>query len=114
LLEFNTKLIDRFNNTDELRAFLETGSGDQVFKMINAAEHSNTTRDKLMGSLTKSIVLVCLGIGFFIISEFKMFGEDAQGLGAMGVLAMALGIGYLISTAISFKLSRKWGIINGE
>ena len=114
LLEFNTKLIDRFSNPEDLKAFLETGSGDQIFKLINVEEQSHTTRQKLMSSMTKAIVLVCLGIGFFIIAEFKMFGPEVQGLGAFGIIAMALGIGFLISTALSFKLSQKWGIIDGE
>ncbi|MDX1384370.1 MAG: hypothetical protein R3190_12035, partial [Thermoanaerobaculia bacterium] len=40
--------------------------------------------------------------------------EEALGFAFLGLIALALGLGFLISSAAAFVLSRKWGLINGQ
>ena len=41
-----------------------------------------------------------------------LFAEEMKYFSAFGIVIIALGIGFLISTKISYKLSKKWCIID--
>ncbi|MCP5046594.1 MAG: hypothetical protein GY940_05455 [bacterium] len=115
-LIWHEKLLDKFGNVEDLKAFLETGSGDKMINSFTVENQAHSTREKLMGSMTKSIVLVSLGAAFFVISGMTIpgFGEEVQNFSAVGIIAFSLGLGFLVSTILSFILSKKWGIINGD
>jgi hypothetical protein len=111
--ELHHKLIERFANVQELSAFLETESGGKFLSTL-PTEKSSPTRDKLLSSIQKAIILAFLGGAFFAISRLYITAEENQAFGIFGIIAIALGLGFAVSTAISFILSKKWGIINGD
>lgn len=107
------KLVDRFNNAEEFGAFLASENGAKMLQSLEMTERVSPTRDKLLSSITKAIVLIFLGAAFFLISQLY-FVEDNQAFGAIGIIATALGLAFVVSTLLSFHLSKKWGIINGD
>jgi hypothetical protein len=107
------KLIDRFNNAEELGTFLASESGGKLLDSFEPAEKVSPTRDKLLSNITRAVVLIFLGAAFFLISELYIVDEH-QAFGALGIVAAALGLAFVVSTLISFHLSKKWGIINGD
>ena len=40
--------------------------------------------------------------------------HDSLGMIFIGTLSLALGIGFLVSAAVSTRLSRTWGLLNGH
>jgi hypothetical protein len=59
--------------------------------------------------------MVCLGIGIFLYLSDVSFDRDTyESLGFVGTVSFAIGLGLLISGYVSFKLSRKMGLINGQ
>jgi hypothetical protein len=111
-IELHQKFMDKFSNTQDLGAFLETENGKQLLDGFTT-EKSSPTRDKMLSTITKAVVLAFLGLGFFLISHLYPF-DDSRVFGVFGIIALALGLGFGVSTIISFTLSRKWGIINGD
>jgi hypothetical protein len=70
---------------------------------------------KLLSSVYKGVIFCLLGIACIIINPLMAAEtEGSKVFTAIGIVGIALGIGFLVSTFISYKLSRKWGIIDME
>lgn len=67
-------------------------------------------KEKLLSSFSKGVILVSLGIALILVGQ--IFMEEMKYFIAFGIVSIALGAGFLISTFISYTLSRKWGIID--
>jgi hypothetical protein len=61
----------------------------------------------VLGSVQKGIILLLLGFGCWMASS--VFAEQ---LTAIGMLLACLGLGFLISAAVTHQLSKKWGLID--
>jgi len=112
-IQLHQRLMEKFNNAEELGAFLSTENGSKLLGSIEKSEKISPTRERLLSSITKAVVLAFLGGAFFLISNTYTI-EESQVFGAFGIIAIALGLGFAVSTLISFKLSKDWGIINGD
>src|SRR5580700_206716 len=65
---------------------------------------------RILWSVQAGLVLAALGIGLQEVSGH--FSDDAsQPLHALGVLGIAVGLGFVISAIISFMISRRLGLI---
>ena len=93
--EFNKQLLDKFGSGREFAEFLES-PGSQRF----LEELWTKSADPKEGSLRNGIVLTMLGLALAGLSLMK------RGLLIPGVIALARGVGYLISTAISYRLEK--------
>ena len=106
--EFHHKLVDKFGDVKELNNFLQTEGGINLIQPITI-NGSLAPKEKLMLSISKGIIFICLGIAAFILG--LMFEESSRYLYGCGVIIIALGIGFLASSSVSYNLTKKWGII---
>lgn len=100
--EMQSKLIDRFGAAPELIEFLHSPAGRQFVAGVQTAP-AILTRERVLGGMTRAIVLTCLGGAFL----FLTFLYD-DGFAVPAAILLSLGIGYLISTILSYKLSGKF------
>jgi hypothetical protein len=56
------------------------------------------------------VVLVAAGIGLQVVGG-RVSYDASQPLRALGILAMALGFGLVVSAVVSFMISRRLGLI---
>ena len=114
--EVHTRLLDRFSSNEELMAYIATPAGS---KFLQSAPISLDTGGRSMGaplnrimwSLQAGLVLCAAGAGLMLASS--RVGEDAYlPLEVMGILAVALGVGFAVSAAVSFLLSHKMGLLD--
>jgi len=104
------KLIDKFSTGPELNDFLQSSGGGKFINFLTVGGIG--PKEKLLSSITKGIVLTFLGIALLFIGPFlQETVQEVRGVQAFGIAALAVGIGFLVSTFISYKLSKKWGII---
>ena len=108
--ELHNKLIDKFSNMNELNNFLKSDSGSDFLKSLTI--EGIAPKEKLLKSISMGILLGVLGIAFFLVG--KIFAAESRYFNAGASIAIALGLGYLISTVVSVILSKKWGIIDKE
>ena len=108
--ELHNKLIDKFSNINELNNFLKSDSGSDFLKSLTI--EGIAPKEKLLKSISMGILLGVLGIAFFFVG--KIFAAESRYFNAGAIIAIALGLGYLISTVVSVILSKKWGIIDKE
>jgi hypothetical protein len=64
----------------------------------------------IIGEVVTALVLIAGGIGLLVVGA-RIADEAAQPLHALGVLAIALGLGFLISAIVSFVISQRLGLI---
>jgi hypothetical protein len=65
---------------------------------------------RVLRAIQSGIVLLVLGIALFIVRP-QFTGEGSLGLLVFGTLSTALGIAFLLAAAVSYMLSRRWGLL---
>jgi hypothetical protein len=113
--EVHTKLVDRFTANDELLAYIQSPAGSRFLQsapitLDGAPRTIGAPLSRILWSLQGGVVLLAGGIGLSIVSA-NATEAAAQPLAGLGVLAIALGLGFIVSAAISFLLSRRLGLI---
>ena len=98
--EVQSRLIDRFGSAPELINFLQSPAGRQFVHGVQSAP-AMLTRERIMSGFTRAIVLSSLGAAFLALT---IFYDDDFAVPAW--ILFSLGIGYLIATFVSWRLSR--------
>lgn len=98
--EVQTRLIDRFGSAPELIEFLQSPAGRQFVTGVQSAPAA-LARDRILSGFTRSIVLSMLGAAFLALT---IFYED--GFAVPAAILLSLGVGYLIATLVSYRLSK--------
>jgi len=101
-------IVDKFSSAQELNDFLQSQEGNKFLNFLKF--NGLAPREKILSSLSKGVILSFFGIALVLIGQ--IFTEEMKYFNAFGIVIIALGVGFLISTFISYKLSKKWGIIN--
>lgn len=112
--EAHTKLLDRFTANEDLLRYIQTPAGAKFLESapipLDAGPRSvGAPMSRILWSVQGGVVLLAGGIGLEIVGVRSP--ESAEPLGALGILAMALGLGFVVSAAVSFLLSRRLGLI---
>jgi protein-S-isoprenylcysteine O-methyltransferase Ste14 len=105
-LDLQRRLLDKFSSAPEFVTFTETESGRRFLENLST-EHG-VHAQWILSSIRKGVVLTLLGVGLCTLPAFE---RDLQPLAFFGVIALALGIGFLISAWASYRLSRSWGLL---
>ena len=113
--DVHTKLLDRFTANEDLLAYIQSPAGSKFLESspikLDAAPRSmGAPLGRIMWSLQGGLVLMAGGMGLQVVS-WRVRHEAAQPLYALGILALALGAGFVISAIISYVISRRLGLI---
>jgi hypothetical protein len=105
--EVRRHLLDKFASGRELTEFLATPQGKSLMKELEAARSPFPwpgPKQRIIHSIRMGIVLVVLGSASFALMYLE------QGFVYPGTFLMALGVGLLIASAVSYHLHKKWGL----
>ena len=113
--EVHTKLLDRFTANNDLLAYIQSPAGSRFLQsspiMLDAAPRSvGAPLGRILWSVQGGVVLMAGGIGLRVVSA-RVADDASQPLHALGVLGIALGLGFLVSAIISFVISQRLGLI---
>ena len=98
--EVQTRLIDRFGSAPELIEFLQSPAGRQFVNGVQSAP-ALLTRERILSGFSRAIVLSMLGAAFLGLTFW--YDDD---FAVPASIILALGIGYLLATFVSWRLSR--------
>lgn len=104
--EVQSKLIEKFGSAPEFGEFLSSPAGKQLVGEIQAAP-ARSAYDRIFSGVKWSLILALLGIAFLVA---RVAGEDHE-LIIPGSILLGLGVALAISTVVSYRLSRSWGLI---
>ena len=113
--EVHNKLMDRFTSNEDLLAYVKTTAGRRFLESapipLDAGPRAvSAPIGRVLWSVQAGIVLAAAGVGLTLMS-WSVDKDVAQPMSAMGVLAIAIGIGFVIAAAISYVLSKKLGLL---
>jgi hypothetical protein len=113
--EVHTKLLDRFTANNDLIAYIQSPAGSKFLQsspiMLDAGPRSvGAPLARILWSIQGGVVLIAGGIGLQTVSG-RVADDASQPLHALGVLGIALGLGFLVSAILSFVISQRLGLI---
>ena len=110
-MDLQSKMIDKFGNSQDFVAWLQSEGGKQFLEQ--APVEKTRPYGRIMNTIQIGIVLVVLAGGLLLLRAG--LGQDAQEpLLVMGSIGLALGLGMLGSAGATMWLSKHWGLINGH
>jgi hypothetical protein len=115
--DVHTKLLDRFTANEDLLAYIQSAPGARFLQsspiMLDAAPRSvvGAPMARILWSAQGGVVLIAGGIGMMVVSG-RVSDVASQPLNALGVLGIALGLGFVVSAIISYVISRRLGLID--
>jgi len=103
--ELHGRLLDKFSSASEVVEFLQTPSGAQFVDRISSDREEPASG--ILRSTHRGIILVIVGAGCLGLNWYYASRENP--LLVIGVILLCLGIGFLVSAAVSHRLSRTLG-----
>jgi len=105
--EFHQRLLDKIGSTSELGEFLQTDGGTRFLDSLSV--EPSRPNDRILRSIQIGIVLGVLGLGFLLLGW--IYGFRMYPFYILGTLLLALGVGFCLSSGVSYRLARTWGLI---
>lgn len=106
--EVQNRLIDRFGTAPELIAFLSSTAGREFMGDIER-QPRREAGDRILKGVRSATVLSCVGLAFCLLA----FVEHERGWAIPGLILLALGGGYILSSVLTLRLSKSWGLLGG-
>ena len=105
--EMQTRLIERFSSATELAEFLQSPAGK---KFVTGFEEGPriSIHNRILFGITRSVVLTFLGLAFLALCIPESTRDE--GWFIAGAICLSLGLAFLVSTFITSRLSKSWGV----
>jgi hypothetical protein len=115
--EAHAKLLDRFTANDELLAYVQSPAGNRFLTSAPVALDTGATRQpgaplgRILWSVQAGFVLFAGGAGLaWVTGADTLDPMVVQPLYTLGVLGLALGVGFIVSAGAAYMLSRRLGL----
>jgi hypothetical protein len=107
LTDFNSRLLERVGSVKDFSDFLQTDGGARFMDRVTAGGAPPDVRMAILRAVQTGIVLVTLGIGLlFLAWKFTAaYPDDSRVFTVVGVIALSLGVGFLLSGGASYRLA---------
>jgi len=114
--DVHTKILDRLSSNDDLLAYMNSPAGSKFLEsapiVLDAGPRTvSAPLSRILWTVQGGVVLLAAGVGLEIVSR-QLIYDAAVPIHALGILGMALGIGFILSAIISFMISRHLGLVN--
>jgi hypothetical protein len=102
-----TKLLEKFSSGQELLAYVQSDAGRQLMESLTMEQR--TPHGRILGAAQAGVILVLLGLALLFLRGRVSGGED--GFLASGTIILSLGVGFGLSSALSYFLSKSFGLL---
>ena len=114
--ETHTKLLDRFTANDELMAYVQSPAGSHFLQSMPISLDPGTRAmsapfGRILLSAQAGIVVAAAGMGLYYVSG-KVDPELMQPLYTLGIFALFVGVGFVLSAIVSYVLSKRLGLFD--
>ena len=107
--EVQTKLLEKVGSGQELLAYAQTEAGRELLESLKV--ESVSPHERIIGALQTGIILLLFGAALLLLRGHVSSG--GEGFVVSGTLICALGVGFALSAATSYYLSKSFGLLNG-
>ena len=110
--DFQAKLLDRIGSTQEFGEFLNSEGGGRFLDVIST-EKGGTAHARILRAVQMGIVLTVLGAALFLfVATVSLPYPVPENLQFLATVTTAIGAGSLLSSVVSYRLSRRLGLID--
>lgn len=111
----HSKILERFAGNEELLAYIKSPAGSRFLESspitLDAGPRTvGAPLGRILWSVQAGLVLAAGGIGMDIVGG-RVSEEASQPIHALGILGIALGLGFVISAVVSYLISQRLGLI---
>ena len=103
-----TKLLEKFGSGQELLAYVQSEAGKRFLESF--AMEQRTPYGRILGAVQAGVILMLLGIALLFLRG-RVAGAD-EGFIISGTIALSLGFGFALSAALSYFLSKSFGLLS--
>jgi hypothetical protein len=104
--EIRKALIEKFGSTQGLVELLQTTEGQRLLPNLSTSGASPIR--SVLGSIQKGIVGLVVGLGALFAGVLA--GREPT-IMILGALCASAGLAFLIAAAVTYRLSKSWGLI---
>lgn len=105
--DLQRRMLEKFGSASEFVAFLESESGRKFLETVSS--ETQTQAGRIFGSIQKGSIFTLIGIVGLCVVAYDP--DDLIPLAVPSGIALATGLGYLISGFVSYRLSKQWGLL---
>ncbi len=98
ITEFHNRLLDKLGSAKDLEEFLATEGGQKLLGSLD--RELPETGNRTLRALQTGVIVTMAGLAMLILGA--VYPHD-QGFVAIGVIALAAGFGFIISSILSYK-----------
>ena len=114
--ETHTKLLDRLTSQEDLLNYMQTPAGRRFLESapiaLDAASRPlGAPLSRVLWSVQAGMVLALGGLGLLVVSA-RAIPEVGEGLWAIGIVALMVGGGFVLSAVVAYVLSRRMGLFD--
>jgi hypothetical protein len=106
--EFNTRLLQRIDSFKDFSEFIESAGGAKFLDRLMAGGPAQDVRSTILRTVQTGLVLLSLGTGMMVLAwilRFQYPYGDSYVFVICGVIALSLGVGFLLAGGASYKLA---------
>jgi len=114
--ELQTKVLDRLGSGREVIEFSQTEGGKQFIEALSMENvegipSKGSPTEKILAAVQKGVILTLLGLGFLLLAWRYHREDPGDFFTIIGVVGLSLGVGFLLSAGVSYRLSRSMGLL---
>jgi hypothetical protein len=113
--DVHSKILDRLAATDDLLKYMQTPAGRRFLEsapiaLDGATRAPSAPLGRILWSVQVGLVLAAGGLGLQFVSG-RVPDEMTSPLFAVGMLALSLGVGFVLAAGVSFLVTRRLGLL---
>ncbi len=109
--EVHSKLLEKFGGSEELLAYLESDAGKRFLESASIEQGKTNPFGRILGAVQAGVILTLTGVALLFLRS--RVPEAAEGFLIFGTLAVAIGVGFVLSAGASYALSKSFGLLQG-
>lgn len=113
MTDFNTRLLDRLGSVKDLNDLLQTETGARLIGLFTSERGSLGARERILMAVQTGVVFIVLGLGFLFLDWRFVYNDDGA-CTVIGVVGLALGIGLILSAAVSYRVASALGLLESN
>ena len=106
------RLLDRLPSAESLIAYTQTEAGRAfVTSLLEEQAQRASPYKTVLNGVQAAILLSVFGLAILMLSKMGRVGEDSI---VIGVIALALGIGFALAAGATWMLSDRFGLLTKQ